>query len=155
MVDTLVFLVAGDNLVLLEEFFHRVCLFSGGEVFDGLPHFRVVQRFLLDGEDAEACRVLELAPEVLQEILEHAGVAVDFEEGIAVLPVRRHCFVPAVLVEFADCLEEQLHLVEDKDDVTHLLVLGGLRFEGLAPHVFLCHNFDFLTLITVVVSANI
>lgn len=155
MVDTLVFLVAGDNLVLFEEFLHRVCLFSGGEVFDGLPHFRVVQRVFLDGKDAEACRVLELAPEVLQEILEHVRVAVDFEEGVAVLLVCRHCFVPAVLVELADRLEEQLHLVEDKDDVTHLLVLGDLRFEGFVPHVFLCHNFEFLALIIVVVTANI
>ena len=155
MVDTLVFLVAGDNLVLFEEFFHRICLFACGEVFDGLPHFRVVQCLLLDGEDTEACRVLELAPEVLQEILEHVGVAVDFEEGVAVLLVCWHCFVPAVLVELADRLEEQLHLVEDKDDVTHLLVLGDLWFEGFVPHVFLCHNFEFLALIIVVVTANI
>ncbi|WP_320905946.1 hypothetical protein, partial [Phocaeicola sp.] len=47
------------------------------------------------------------------------------------------------------------NLVEDKDDVTHLLVLGDLRFEGFVPHVFLCHNFEFLALIIVVVTANI
>ena len=90
-----------------------------------------------------------------KEILEHVRVTVDFEEGVAVLLVCRHCFVPAVLVELADRLEEQLHLVEDKDDVTHLLVLGDLRFEGFVPHVFLCHNFEFLALIIVVVTANI
>ena len=104
MVDTLVFLVAGDNLVLFEEFLHRVCLFSGGEVFDGLPHFRVVQRVFLDGKDTEACRVLELAPEVLQEILEHAGVAVDFQKGVCMLLVCRNRLVPAVLVNLGYCL---------------------------------------------------
>ena len=103
-VDTLVFLVAGDNLVFLEKFLHCLGLLSCRDVFDGLPHFRVVQRVFLDGKDAEACRVLELAPEVLQEILEHAGVAVDFQKGVCMLLVCRNRLVPAVLVNLGYCL---------------------------------------------------
>ena len=97
MVYTLVFLVAGDNLVFLEKFLHGFGLLSCRNVLDRLPYFRGVQRVLPDGEDAEPCRVFELAPEVLQEILEHVGVAVDFQKGILVFLVCRNRLVPAVL----------------------------------------------------------
>ena len=96
MVYTLVFLVAWNNLVFLEKFLHGFCLLSCHDVLDRLPHFRVVQRLFLDGKDTEACRVLELAPEVLQEILEQVGVTVDFQKGILVFLVCRNRPVPAV-----------------------------------------------------------
>ena len=44
-------------------------------------------------------RVFELAPEVLQEILEHVGVAVDFQKRVAMLLVRRHSLEPAVFLD--------------------------------------------------------
>ncbi len=100
MVDTLVFLVAGDNLVFLEEFLHGFCLLSRRDVLDSLFHLRVIQCVFLDGEDAEPCRVFELAPEVLQEILEHVGVAVDFQKGVLVFLVCRNRLVPAALSDF-------------------------------------------------------
>ena len=154
-VDTLVFLVPRDNLILFQKFLHGLCLFSGGYVLDGLSDFRVVQRLLLDGDDAEAGRVLELAPEIFQEVLEHAGVAVDFQKGVPVLPVCRNGPEAAVLLDTGHGLQNQFHLVEDEHDVAHLLVLGGLRYGGSVPHVFLCHNFCFLGLINVAVGANI
>ena len=100
IVDTLVFLVAWNDFVFFEEVFHGFCLLSGGEVFDGLLHFRAVQRIRLDGEDAETGRVFELAPEVFHEILEHVGVPVDFQEGVAVFLVRRNGAVFPVLSDF-------------------------------------------------------
>ena len=100
IVDTLVFLVAWNDFVFFEEVFHGFCLLSGGEVFDGLLHFRAVQRIRLDGEDAETGRVFELAPEVFHEILEHVGVPVDFQEGVAVFLVCRNGAVFPVLSDF-------------------------------------------------------
>ena len=46
----------------------------------------------------------------------------------------------AVLPDFRHRLQEQLHLVEDEDDVAHLGVLGDRRFRGFFPCIFLCHN---------------
>ena len=83
IVDTL-FLAFWRDVVLREELLHRVGLLSCGEVFDGLFDFRVIERLLLDGEDTEPGRVFQLAPEVLDETLEHIGVTVEFEERVAV-----------------------------------------------------------------------
>ena len=139
-VDTLVFLVAWDNLVLLEKFFHGFCLFSCGNILDGLLHGRVVQLLLLDGEDSEACRIFQLAPEVLDEIFEGIGIAVNLQEGIAVLLVGGNRAVLPVLSDLRYRFQNQFHLVEDKHDVTHLLIFGDLRFRGFFPCIFLCHN---------------
>ena len=51
-----------------------------------LSDFRTVQGVLLDGEQSETGRVLELAPEVFQKILEHAGITVYFQKGVPVFP---------------------------------------------------------------------
>ena len=87
LVDTLVFLVARNNLVLFKKFLHGFCLFSCGDVLDGLLYGRVVQPVFLDGKDSESCRVLQLTPEVLDEVLEGVCIAVNFQKGVPVLPV--------------------------------------------------------------------
>ena len=139
-VDTLVFLVARNNLVLLEKFLHGFCLFSCGNILDGLLHGKVVQPLLLDGEDSEACRIFQLAPEILDKVLESVGIAVNLQEGIAVLLVGGNRTVLPVLSDLRYRFQNQFHLVEDKHDVTHLLVFGDLRFRGFFPCIFLCHN---------------
>ena len=96
----MVFLVAWDDLVFLEKVLHGFCLLSGGHVFDGLPDLRIFQLVLLDGENTETGRVLELAPEILDEVLEHVGVPVDFQEGVPVFLVRRDGAVLPVLSDF-------------------------------------------------------
>ena len=47
-------------------------------------HLDVYKRQLLDGKDAETSRVFQLAPKVLQKILEHAGISVNFQERVPV-----------------------------------------------------------------------
>ena len=141
IVDTL-FLAFRRDVVFREKLRHRVGLLSRGEVFDGLSDFRVIECLLLDGEDTEAGRVFQLAPEVLDETLEHVRVAVEFEERVAVFLFGGYGFVPAALVEFGDCLQEQLHFVKNEDDVAELLVLDDRRglFRGVPPDVFCCHK---------------
>ena len=141
IVDTLSFAFRRD-VVLREELRHSVGLLSCGEVFDGLSDFRVIERLLLDGEDTEPGRVFQLAPEVLDETLEHVRVAVKFEERVAVFLFGGYGFIPAVLVEFGDCLQEQFHFVKNEDDVAELLVLNDRRalLRGVAPDVFCCHK---------------
>ena len=136
----MVFLVPWDNLILFQKFLHGLCLFSVCHIFYGLLHFRRVQTALLDGEDAETGRVLELAPEIFDEVLEDVRIAVNLQEGVAVPLVGVHRLELAVLPDFRHRLQEQLHLVEDEDDVAHLGVLGDRRFRGFFPCVFLCHN---------------
>ena len=140
-VDTLVFLVARNNLVLLEKFLHGFCLFSCGDVLDGLLYGRVVQPVFLDGEDSEACRVFQLAPEVLDEVLEGVCIAVNLQEGVPVLPVGGYRVEFSVLSDLRHRFQNQFHLVKDEHDVTHLLVFGDLRFRGFFSCIFLCHNF--------------
>ena len=54
----------------------------------------------LSSVSAETGRVFELAPEVFHEILEHVGVPVDFQEGVAVFLVCRNGAVFPVLSDF-------------------------------------------------------
>ena len=51
-------------------------------------------------QNAEACGVFELAPEILEEILEHVRIAVDFQERVSVFRVCRDSFMSPVLVKF-------------------------------------------------------
>ena len=139
----MVFLGAWYNLVFFQKFIHRIRLPACGYVFHRLSDFRAVQGVLLDGEQSKTGRVLELAPEVFQKILEHAGIAVYFQKGVPVFLVCRNRLVPAVLVDFGYSLQQQFHLVENEDNVTQLVILGDLCFHGFVPYIFLCHNCDF------------
>ena len=112
-----------------------------GDVLDGLLYGRVVQPVFLDGEDSEACRVFQLAPEVLDEVLEGVCIAVNLQEGVPVLPVGGYRVEFSVLSDLRHRFQNQFHLVKDEHDVTHLLVFGDLRFRGFFPCIFLCHNF--------------
>ena len=135
------FFVAWNNLVFFKKFLHGFCLFSCGDVLNSLLYSRVVQPVFLDGEDSEACRVLQLAPEILDEVLEGIGITVNFQKGVPVLLVGGYRVEFSVLSDLRHRFQNQFHLVEDEHDVTHLLVFGDLRFRGFFPCIFLCHNF--------------
>ncbi len=87
IVDTLVFIVGRNNLILFEKFLHGFCLFSCGDVLDGLLYGRVVNASSFIAKRSEACRVFQLAPEVLDEVLEGVCIAVNLQKGVPVLPV--------------------------------------------------------------------
>ena len=88
------------NLVFLEEFLHRVGFLPCCDILYRLPYIVVVKVLVLYRQDAEACGVFELAPEILEEILEHVRIAVDFQERVSVFRVCRDSFMSPVLVKF-------------------------------------------------------
>lgn len=114
----------GHNLVVvaLEHLFEQSAFL---EVFTG---------------DSEACQVFQLAPEVLDEVLEGVGIAVNLQEEITVLLVCEYHVEFFVLSDLRYGFKNQFHLVEDEHDITNLLVFGDLRFRGFVPCIFLCHN---------------
>ena len=104
-------MIFGCYLIFFEKLFHCFCFLTFGEVFDGLLDFGLVELLLLHREKTEVCRVFQLTPEVLEEILEEGRIAVNLEKGVLMLFVCRHGGILAVLVDFRNCLNEQFHLV--------------------------------------------
>ena len=104
-------MIFGCYLILFEKLFHCFCFLTFGKVFDGLLDFGFVKLLLLHREKTEVCRVFQLTPEVLEEILEEGRIAVNLEKGVLMLFVCRHGGILAILVDFGYRLNEQFHLV--------------------------------------------
>ena len=88
------------NLIFLEEFLHRFGFLSCGDVLYRLFYIGVVKVLVLYRQDAETSGVFELAPEILEEILEHVRIAVNFQERVAVFLVCGDSLMPPILVKF-------------------------------------------------------
>ena len=136
--------LARTYLVCLEKFLHSRSAFPCGEVFERLPVLRLVELFIPHRKDAPAGRVFDLTPEILQKVFYEVGVLVDFEKRIAVLSFGLSRPITAVLFDLRHGLQQQLHLVEDEDDVGGRFVLrdGCRRSVGrcVVSNFRLCHN---------------
>ena len=141
----------GTDFVAFEELLHRVRLFPFRQVLDCLLVLLVVMD--CHAEQAEMGRFLELAPEILDEVLEDARILVKFQERVFVPLICRDRFDFSVLADFADYLYAFLRviLVVDHHQLGDLFhrknVRFNLRFSGpfrFFIHVlFLCHTSSF------------
>ena len=149
-VGTLLFLLFfRADFVVLEELLHCVRLFAFRQVLDCLPVPFVV--VVGHAQKAEVCRLLELAPEILDEVFEDARIFVEFQERVLVLPVGRDCLEVSLSVHPAYHSEAGLRvvLVVDHQQFAELLHIRLLFCDGVfgtgCPFrlflvLFLCHS---------------